>query len=239
MVPAVTAGCPVTGPGRDERNLRMGTTSKEPPSDQTIPPIFLHDETLRKEFPFIAGIDEAGRGPLAGPVVAAAVILPSLAVIRGLRDSKKTAEKDRKRLFWEIVAAADAVGVGIVGADIIDRINILQSTKLAMKMAVNDLRLRPDLLLIDAVRLTDVQLRQKSFIKGESVSAAIAAASIIAKVVRDDIMIDYHEKYPEYNFKGHKGYGTRGHIECINIHGPCPIHRRSFCKVKDLQLPFS
>lgn len=217
--------------------LRMEMTSKKPPSDQTTPPIFLHDEILRKEYPLIAGIDEAGRGPLAGPVVAAAVIL-SGPVIRGLRDSKKTAEKDRKRLFWEIVGAADAIGVGIVEADTIDRINILQSTKLAMKMAVNDLGPSPDLLLIDAVTLTDVHLRQKSFIKGESVSAAIAAASIIAKVVRDDIMIDYHDRYPEYNFKGHKGYGTREHIECINAHGPCPIHRKSFCKVKDVQLPF-
>jgi ribonuclease HII len=213
-------------------------TSKEPPSDQNIPPIFFHDEILRNEYLLIAGIDEAGRGPLAGPVVAAAVILPSGLVIRGLRDSKKTAEKDRKRLFWEIVSTADAIGVGIVEADVIDRINILQSTKLAMKMAVTDLGIRPDLLLIDAVRLTDVQFQQKSFIKGESVSAAIAAASIIAKVVRDDIMLAYHDRYPEYNFKGHKGYGTRGHIECINVHGPCHIHRKSFCKVKDVQLPF-
>ena len=216
----------------------MEMTSKEPPSDQTTPPIFLHDEILRKEYPLIAGLDEAGRGPLAGPVVAAAVILPSGLVIRGLRDSKLTAEKDRKRLFWEIVSTADAVGVGIVEADIIDRINILQSTKLAMKMAVNDLGIRPDLLLIDAVRLTDVNFQQKSFIKGESVSAAIAAASIIAKVVRDDVMLDYHDRYPEYNFKGHKGYGTREHIECINAHGPCLIHRKSFCRVKDVHLPF-
>lgn len=211
--------------------------SKELPSDQTTPAIFLHDEILRKEYALIAGIDEAGRGPLAGPVVAAAVILPSGLVIRGLRDSKKTAEKDRKRLFWEIVSTAD-VGVGIVEADTIDSINILQSTKLAMKMAVKDLGAIPDLLLIDAVRLTDVHLQQKSFIKGESVSASIAAASIIAKVVRDDIMLDYHETYPQYNFKGHKGYGTRGHIECINMYGPCPIHRKSFCRVKDVQLPF-
>jgi ribonuclease HII len=217
---------------------RMGITPKKPPSDQTAALIFSHDEILRKEYKLIAGIDEAGRGPLAGPVVAAAVILPSGLVIRGLRDSKQTAEKDRKRLFWEIVGTADAIGVGIVEADIIDRINILQATKLAMKMAVNDLGARPDLLLIDAVRLTEVNLHQKSFIKGESVSAAIAAASIIAKVVRDDIMLDYHDRYPEFNFKGHKGYGTREHIECINAHGPCPIHRKSFCKVKDVQLPF-
>ena len=219
-------------------SLRMGITSKEPSSDPIISPIFLHDETFRKEYPFIAGIDEAGRGPLAGPVVAAAVILPSGLVIRGLRDSKQTAEKDRKRLFWEIVSTADSVGVGIVDADIIDRINILQSTKLAMKIAVNDLGIQPDLLLIDAVRLPDVHLHQQSFVRGESVSAAIAAASIIAKVVRDEIMRDYHNRYPEYNFKRHKGYGTREHIESIRAHGPCPIHRKSFCKVKDVHLPF-
>ncbi|MEW6600644.1 MAG: ribonuclease HII [Nitrospirota bacterium] len=216
----------------------MGIKPPGSESDQTIPPIFSHDETLRNEYRVIAGIDEAGRGPLAGPVVAAAVILPSGLVIRGLKDSKKTTEKDRKRLFWEIVGSAGVVGVGIVEADTIDRINILQSTKLAMKMAVNDLGTRPDLILIDAVRLADIGLPQKSFIKGESVSAAIAAASIIAKVVRDDIMLDFHNMYPEYNFKAHKGYGTKEHIECINTHGPCPIHRKSFCKVKDAQFLF-
>jgi ribonuclease HII len=218
--------------------VQTGTMSEEPPSDQTTPPIFLHDEILRQENPLIAGIDEAGRGPLAGPVVAASVILPSGLVIKGLKDSKKTAEKDRIRIFWEIVLTADAVGVGIVGADTIDRINILQATKRAMKKAVEDLGIRPDLLLIDAVKLAGINLKQKSIIRGESVSAAIAAASIIAKVVRDDIMLDYHEKYPEYNFKGHKGYGTKGHIECINMYGPCPIHRRSFSKVVDMDLPF-
>lgn len=210
---------------------------KEPPSDQIIPPIFQHDEALRQEYPLIAGIDEAGRGPLAGPVVAAAVILPSGLIIKGLKDSKKTTEKDRVRIFWDIVGTADAVGVGVVGADIIDRINILQATKRAMKSAVEDLGVRPSLLLIDAVKLAEVDLEQKSFIKGESVSAAIAAASIIAKVVRDDIMLDYHAKYPEYNFKGHKGYGTKDHIECINKYGPCLIHRKSFSKVMDVQLP--
>ncbi len=212
-------------------------SSQKPSSGENIPPIFLHDETFRQKHPLIAGIDEAGRGPLAGPVVAAAVILPSGLVIQGLRDSKKTTERERKRIFWEIVRKADAVGVGIVDAETIDRINILQSTKRAMKTAVEDMGVRPDILLIDAVKLTDVNLQQKSIIKGESVSASIAAASIIAKVVRDDIMLDYHEKYPEYNFKGHKGYGTMEHIECINMYGPCAIHRRSFSKVMDVQLP--
>jgi|COG998Drversion2_1049125.scaffolds.fasta_scaffold09296_3 ribonuclease HII len=206
-------------------------------SDKIISSLFLHDEKIRQKHPLVAGLDEAGRGPLAGPVVAAAVILPSGLVIQGLRDSKKTCEKERKRIFWEIAFSADAVGVGIVEADTIDRINILQSTKGAMITAVEDLGVKPDILLIDAVKLTDVDLQQKSIIKGESISASIAAASIIAKVVRDDIMLDYHEKYPAYNFNRHKGYATKEHIECINLHGPCPIHRKSFRKVMDVQLP--
>ncbi len=206
-------------------------------SDKNIPPIFQHDETLRLNCPLIAGLDEAGRGPLAGPVVAAAVILPSGLVIQGLRDSKKTGEKERKRIFWEIAGNAYAIGVGIVEAETIDRINILQSTKLAMEIAINDLALRPDLLLIDAVHLSDVSLKQTAIVRGESVSASIASASIIAKVLRDDIMAEYHETYPAYNFKQHKGYGTKKHIECINIHGPCPIHRKSFRKVMDVKIP--
>jgi ribonuclease HII len=206
--------------------------------NKTLLPLYTHDEKIRLEYPVVAGLDEAGRGPLAGPVVAAAVILPPGFIIEGVRDSKKTAEKERKKIFWEIVREADAVGVGIVGADTIDRINILQSTRRAMKSAVEDLGIRPDILLIDAVKLADINIHQRSIIKGESVSASIAAASIVAKVVRDDIMFDYHEEYPAYNFKGHKGYSTKEHIACINLHGPCPIHRKSFRKVKDVQLPF-
>jgi len=206
--------------------------------NSSIPPIFQYDTELRDQYPLIAGIDEAGRGPLAGPVVAAAVVLPSGCVLPGIRDSKKTTKKERKNLFWEIVNNAESVGVGIVGPEIIDEINILESTKLAMKTAVEDLTLIPDILLIDAVKLTKVDIKQKSMFKGESVSASIAAASIIAKVVRDDMMVDYHEKYPAYNFKSHKGYSTKAHMELIQTHGPCPIHRMSFNKVKDVKLPF-
>jgi ribonuclease HII len=202
-----------------------------------IPPIFLHDENLRKNYQVIAGLDEAGRGPLAGPVVAAAVILSAQTVINGVRDSKKIPEKQRLRVFWDIVMSAQAVGVGIVGADVIDSINILQATKRAMGLAVKDLTTRPDLLLIDAVKLPDIDIEQHSFIKGESVSASIAAASVVAKVVRDDIMLGYHERYPDYNFRGHKGYSTREHMENIRLFGPCPIHRKSFRKVVDVQLP--
>ena len=202
----------------------------------TIPSIFSYDERIRLKHPVIAGIDEAGRGPLAGPVVASAVILPEGLVITGIRDSKKIAENQRRAIFWMIVSHAVAMGVGIVEADVIDRINILQSTRFAMKLAVEDLGIRPDILLIDAVKLADIDIKQQSIIRGESVSASIAAASIIAKVVRDDIMLDYHEKYPEYGFMEHKGYATKKHIECINSFGPCPIHRMSFRKVLDAQL---
>lgn len=198
--------------------------------------IFQYDENIRLKTPILAGIDEAGRGPLAGPVVAAAVILPTGLIIKGLRDSKLTSENERNRLFWEITSCAVGVGVGIVTADTIDKINILNSTKYAMSAAVRDLKLKPDILMIDAVGLPDVGIPQESIIKGESISASIAAASIVAKVVRDDIMFDYHEKYPLYEFRQHKGYCTRKHVELLRMHGPCPIHRRSF-KVPDTGLP--
>lgn len=207
------------------------------PLNKHISPIFQYDEDLRREHSLIAGLDEAGRGPLAGPVVAAAVILPPGIAIEGLRDSKKVAEKERKQIFWQIAHKAVAVGVGIVNADVIDRINILQATMRAMKTAIHDLGIKPDILLIDAVKLPDVNIEQHSMYKGESVSASIAAASIVAKTVRDDIMVDYHEKFPVYNFKGHKGYSTKEHMESIQVHGPCPVHRRSFRKVTDIQLP--
>ncbi|MEW6714386.1 MAG: ribonuclease HII, partial [Nitrospirota bacterium] len=142
-----------------------------------LPAIFQHDENIRLKTPIIAGIDEAGRGPLAGPVVAAAVILPSGLVIKGLRDSKQTSENERNRLFWEITSSALNIGVGIVTADTIDKINILNSTKHAMTAAVRDLKLKPDILMIDAVKLPDIGIAQESIIRGESISASIAAAS--------------------------------------------------------------
>lgn len=198
--------------------------------------IFLYDEKIRYKYPVVAGIDEAGRGPLAGPVVAGAVILPAGLVIEGLKDSKQTSADERKRLFWEIVSHSVGIGIGIVDAGVIDRINILQSTKLAMETAVRDLKQVPDIILIDAVKLPNIKITQKSMIKGESVSASIAAASIVAKFVRDDIMDTYHKKYPLYNFRKHKGYPTEEHIKKIRIHGPCPIHRKSFRKVMDMAL---
>jgi len=224
-------------PACRQAGLKMAPQKNTSPS-RISDKLFQYDEKLRCIYPVIAGIDEAGRGPLAGPVVAAAVILPKGLIISGVRDSKQIQENTRKKLFWDIVSNADSIGIGIIDAKTIDKSNILKSTKLAMEAAVKDLSQIPDILLIDAVRLPGIaDSAQKSIIRGESVSASIAAASIIAKTVRDDIMLDYHEKYPFYNFKEHKGYATKEHVECIRLHGPCPIHRKSFRKVMDLKLP--
>jgi len=201
--------------------------------------LYEHDEALRRNgFPRIAGIDEAGRGPLAGPVVAAAVVLNGELRIKGLRDSKKVPETERESLFSEIKDSVMDMGIGIVGPEDIDRLNILRATRLSMQLAVKKLSVAPDLLVIDALTLPAIAIRQLSPIKGESVSASVAAASIIAKVTRDHLMLEYHDQYPQYNFKKHKGYSTKEHMELIQLHGPCPIHRRSFCKVMTLDLPF-
>lgn len=201
--------------------------------------IYQHDKAFRETgFNFIAGIDEAGRGPLAGPVVASAVILPADLKIAGLRDSKKVPEKERASLFWDILLSSLDIGVGIVEHTEIDRINILQATRLAMEKAVADLSIIPDALIIDAVALPSVSIKQFSIIKADSKSAAVAAASLIAKHTRDMIMLRYHSLYPEYNFDKHKGYGTEEHLRLLNLHGPCSIHRKSFRKVMDLALPF-
>jgi ribonuclease HII len=201
--------------------------------------IYRHDETFRaKGFEFIAGIDEAGRGPLAGPVVAAAVILPQDLRIEGLRDSKKVPEDERENLFRNILSFAVDISVGIAEHDEIDRINILQATKSAMNKAVAGLRIKPDALIIDALTLPALKVKQFSIIKADNKSAAAAAASLVAKYFRDAIMQRYDSLYPEYNFGRHKGYGTEEHLRLIDLHGPCRIHRRSFRKVLDLNLPF-
>jgi ribonuclease HII len=201
--------------------------------------IYRHDETFRaKGFEFIAGVDEAGRGPLAGPVVAAAVILPQDLRIEGLRDSKKVPEDQRENLFKNILSFATDISVGIAEHDEIDRINILQATKSAMKKAVAGLRIKPDALIIDALTLPSMKVKQFSIIKADDKSASAAAASLVAKYFRDAIMQRYDSLYPEYNFGRHKGYGTEEHLRLIDLHGPCRIHRRSFRKVLDLNLPF-
>lgn len=199
--------------------------------------IYQHDGSLRRQGnAIIAGIDEAGRGPVAGPVVAAAVVLCDSIRIEGLRDSKKVPEKEREGLFWDVLCSALGIGVGIVEHDEIDRLNILQSTKLAMARALDDLGMVPDMLVIDAVTLPSVPIRQISPFKAESKSASVAAASIIAKYVRDSIMLHYHDIYPQYNFKRHKGYGTKEHLSLIQLHGPSPIHRKSYAGVMSLPL---
>lgn len=176
----------------------------------------------------ICGIDEVGRGPLAGPVVAGAVILPKDCDILYINDSKKLSEKKREMLFDEIMEKAVAVGIGIVGPERIDEINILQATYEAMREAISKLEVQPDLLLNDAVKIPGVTLPQVSIIKGDAKSASIGAASIIAKVTRDRMMMEYDSVFPEYGFAANKGYGTAVHIEALKKLGPTPIHRRSF-----------
>ncbi len=199
--------------------------------------IYQHDASLRRQGnAVIAGIDEAGRGPIAGPVVAAAVVLGDGIRIKGLRDSKKVPEKEREGLFWDVLCTARGIGVGIVEHDEIDRLNILQCTKAAMTRALDDLDIVPDMLVIDAVTLPSVPIRQISPFKAESKSASVAAASIIAKYVRDSIMLRYHDIYPQYNFKRHKGYCTKEHLRLIQLYGPSPIHRRSFARVMSVPL---
>jgi len=178
----------------------------------------------------IAGTDEAGRGPLAGPVVAAAVILPKGLLIEGVNDSKKVSEVKRERLYEIIIKEALAWGVGIVDNNIIDEINILNAAKEAMKKAVENLKFQPEVLLIDAVKLEIPELIEESIVKGDAKSISIAAASIIAKVTRDRIIREYDKKYPDYGFAKNKGYGTAEHMEAIRRNGLCEIHRRTFTK---------
>lgn len=178
----------------------------------------------------ICGVDEAGRGPLAGPVAAGAVILPKGCRILYLNDSKKLSEKRREELFLEIQDKALAWGVGIVGPETIDKINILQATFQAMREAVNGLSIKPDILFNDAVTIPEIGIRQIAIVKGDAKSISIAAASIMAKVTRDRMMREYDKLYPEYGFARHKGYGTAAHIAALREHGPCPIHRQTFIK---------
>ena len=177
---------------------------------------------------FLCGIDEVGRGPLAGPVVAGAVILPADCEILWLNDSKKLSEKKRELLYDEIMEKAVAVGIGAVSPERIDEINILQATYEAMRIAISKLSVKPDLLLNDAVKIPGVELPQVPIIKGDAKSVSIAAASIVAKVTRDRMMVQYEDLYPGYEFASNKGYGSARHIAALKSLGPCPIHRRSF-----------
>lgn len=179
---------------------------------------------------FIAGIDEAGRGPLCGPVVAAAVILKEGEYIEGVNDSKKLSELKRDKLYEEITKKAVSWSVGIVDEKIIDDINILEATRIAMKQAVEGLKVEPEHVLVDAEKHVPIKVPYTPIIKGDSLSVSIAAASIIAKVTRDRMMYEIDKKYPEYEFAKNKGYGTKSHMEAIEKYGLTDIHRRSFCK---------
>lgn len=185
-------------------------------------------ENKYSDLAYVAGIDEAGRGPLAGPVVAAAVILPKDIFLPFLNDSKKVTEKRRDVLFDEIKQNAIAYGIGIASNTLIDEINILQATYEAMREAINELEKTPDVLLVDAVHIPDINIKQVGIVKGDAKSVNIAAASILAKVTRDRLMAEYDKIYPEYGFASNKGYGTATHIAALKEIGPCAIHRKSF-----------
>ena len=190
----------------------------------------IEDSLKEKGVGLICGVDEAGRGPLAGPVCAAAVILPPHADIPGLNDSKKLSDKRRRELFPVIKETAVAYGIGIATHEEIDEINILQATYLAMERAIRALSVKPELALIDGNRARDFGIPVETVVKGDSRSASIAAASILAKVTRDDMMLELADTYPQYGFEIHKGYGTKAHYTALDEHGISPIHRMSFLK---------
>ena len=210
----------MTDKAREKEELRLEEMRKE--------------ERAALELSPIAGVDEAGRGPLAGPVVAACAVIPLDYPFYYLNDSKKMSEKRRESLFEDLQKEAIAFGLGIVSPERIDEINILQATYEAMREALKDMEKRfsliPNILLNDAVTIPGISIPQKAIVHGDAKSLSIAAASVLAKVTRDHIMLEYDEQYPEYGFKQHKGYGTKVHREAILTHGPCPIHRRSFLK---------
>ena len=185
-------------------------------------------EYENEQYGFVCGIDEVGRGPLAGPVVACAVILSANSQILYLNDSKKLSEKKREELYDVIMKEAVAVGIGMRDAGRIDEINILQATYEAMRDAIANLKVKPDVLLNDAVTIPGVEIKQVPIIKGDAKSVSIAAASIVAKVTRDRMMVEYDKEYPGYEFASSKGYGTQKHIEFLKANGPTPLHRRSF-----------
>lgn len=211
--------------------LKKRITEKYRPSLQ-------HEQAWQQRgFARIAGVDEAGRGPLAGPVSVAAVILPEGFELGDLNDSKQLTEAKRERIYEELIRCPGLVWHAIlIDAEEIDRINILEATREGMRRSVNGLSSKPDAVLIDGLPVPKFPLPQEALVKGDSRSFSIAAASVIAKVTRDRLMLDAAEKYPQYGFERHKGYGTQQHLEALRKHGPCPLHRRSFAPVSQLEL---
>lgn len=196
--------------------------------DEAVDPLFFESAAFEQGYNIIAGVDEVGRGPLAGPVVAAAAILPPGITLPGIKDSKKMTEKARLNAFSEIVNVAVAIGVGVVSHSYIDEFNILNASLEAMKQAVENLDISPEYLLVDGIFKIPISLHQKCIKKGDQLSHSISAASIIAKVYRDRIMCSYHNDYPEYGFSSNKGYGTKNHLKALKQNGPCPFHRLTF-----------
>ena len=191
----------------------------------------IEKEYYSRNIEYIAGIDEAGRGPLAGPVVVASVIMPKDSMIEGVNDSKKVSEKKREKLYDLILEEAISYGIGIIYQDEIDEINILQATKKGLTNAIEQMKIKPDLILVDALNgINTLGIPYQSIIKGDAKCYSISAASIIAKVTRDRIMREWDAVYPEYGFSSHKGYGTAKHIAALKEYGPCPLHRISFIK---------
>jgi ribonuclease HII len=195
----------------------------------------ISEELLRSQgYRVIAGVDEAGRGPLAGPVVAAACVIPEGVVIDGVNDSKQLTPEKRLKVYQAIVSHPDIdIGIGIVEAAVIDQVNILQATLRAMAMAIVKLRQKPDYVLVDGNRIPEGEMKRVAVVDGDAKIYVIGAASIVAKVVRDEMMIRFHEQWPQYGFKKHKGYGTAEHLAALKEHGRCPIHRESFKPVRD------
>lgn len=198
-----------------------------------MPDYTYEKEALATGYTVICGTDEAGRGPLAGPVCAAAVILPTDLVIEGLNDSKKLTEKKREKLFHIICEKAISYGIAFATVEEIDEINILNASQLAMRRAVAMLTPTPDLVLVDGNIARDFPMSARPIVKGDALSMSIAAASVLAKVTRDRYCLEMHEAYPEYNFAGHKGYSTKEHMDLVRKLGPCPLHRKTFLKFLD------
>jgi len=190
----------------------------------------IEEKLLNEGYRFICGVDEAGRGPLAGPVFAAAVVMDRERIIEGVRDSKKLTPKKREKLFEEIIKESIAYSVAMVDSKIIDEININNATFLAMKNAIENLKIEPDIVLVDGYEIPNLNFNQRAIIKGDRKSYSIACASILAKVSRDRYIVEISSKYPLYKFEKHKGYGTKEHIEILQKYGPCEIHRISFLK---------